>query len=186
MKQICALQNPVFLTRSLLWRCMSRSDLHLIALTNTLFSLSWVNKIKSIFIFVVCVSQLWSIIRSVAFYGICALHFHHSSVVRAFILVAYFSVVVSVLMCSLLHLSKTSLTLGSSVFWRMEEGSTYYIFRSCISRKINVSSPLHASGAEAECRVQKLVSIWPIAKYSSTCSLKHSPWENALYLIYEV
>lgn len=37
-------------------------------------------------------SQLWSIIRPIAFYGICALHFYHSPVVRAFILVPDFSI----------------------------------------------------------------------------------------------
>lgn len=87
VKQICALQSPVFLIRSLLWHCMNRSDLYLVALTSNLFPLSWINKNKSVSIFVVCLSQLWSIIRPIAFYRICALYFYHSPVVRDFILV---------------------------------------------------------------------------------------------------
>lgn len=119
-----------------------------------------------------CTSN-WAFLLARQFFGPVIL-------VRSFIPFRSFFFVNFVLMCSLLHMGKVSLTLRSSgdhfeCFGEWKRDILITLIHYCISGKTNISSPLHDPRAEAECRVLKLVSTWPIAKYCSTCSLKHSP-----------
>lgn len=78
--QTCAPLSLVSLTRSLPWPCMNRWDVFLFRVDTRLLSRDWWS--KRVFLSVVCVPQLWSVLRSSALYRVRAVHLYNGPVVR--------------------------------------------------------------------------------------------------------